>query len=98
MKEKMKAVHKAQNLVNKTRQKVYGHPYDDFGKVVQLTKPILDSDLDPRLKHSLYMLMVKIARLLNSPDHADSIIDAHGYINCYEMILECINKRTKNEK
>ncbi len=78
---------KADQIVNNDRQSIYGHPYDDFGKVVELSKPILESNIDPRLKHALYMIQVKIARLLNSPDHEDSIIDIIGYTKTYEMVL-----------
>lgn len=78
----------AARLTSKDRQQVYGHPIDDFTKIARMTKPILESDIDPRLKHALYMCQVKIARLLNTPEHVDSIIDLAGYANTYAMILE----------
>ena len=77
----------------KERGKIYGHPYDDFGKVAEMSKPIADSDIDPRLKHALYMVIVKIARLLNTQDHQDSIDDIYGYMKTYEMVLERIADR-----
>lgn len=39
------------------------------------------------------MIQVKIARLLNTPDHLDSVVDIAGYANTYALILE----RLKNE-
>lgn len=74
----------------KERGNVYGHPYDDFGKVVEMAAPVLRSDIDPKLRHALYMVMVKIARLLNTPDHQDSIDDIYGYMKTYEMVLSKI--------
>lgn len=83
----------AQRLTRQDRQKIYGHPFDDFTKVARLTASILESDIDPTLKHALYMIQVKIARLLNTPDHLDSVVDIAGYANTYALILE----RLKNE-
>lgn len=82
----------ADELTNNDRQAIYGHPADDFAKIAIMTKPILDSDIDPRLKHSLYMCQVKIARLLNTPKHHDSIVDLAGYANTYAMTLEKIEE------
>lgn len=78
----------AQKLTSEDRQSVYGHPAEDFAKVAKMTTPISDAKIDPRLKHALYMIQVKVARLLNTPDHLDSVIDIAGYANTYAMILE----------
>lgn len=90
--ETMTILEEAAKLTSKDRQEVYGHPADDFAKVGQMTWPILKSDLDPRLRHALYMIQVKVARLLNTPMHRDSIVDIAGYANTYAMILERIEK------
>lgn len=84
-------------MTNGDRQSVYGHPADDFAKVATMTGPILASSIDPRLKHALYMLQVKIARLLNTPGHMDTIIDIAGYANTYAMVLEKMEKEKENE-
>lgn len=88
----MNILDEAKKLTSKDRQAVYGHPIKDFTKISTMAKPILDSDIDPRLKHALYMVQVKIARLLNSPDHMDSIVDLAGYANTYAMVLEKIKE------
>lgn len=93
--EIMNIVNEASQLVNEDRQKVYGHPSDDFAKVATMTQPIMESTIDPRLKHALYMIQVKIARLLNTPNHHDSIVDIIGYVNTYNMILEKDEKDSK---
>jgi len=84
----MDILEEAKKLTTVNRQDVYGHPLHDFTKVSEMTKPILDSDIDPALKHALYMIQVKVSRLLNTPDHLDSIVDIAGYANTYAMILE----------
>ncbi len=84
----MTILEEAGKLTSQDRQKIYGHPIDDFTKVAIMAKPILEADIDPRLKHALYMCQVKIARLLNTPSHRDSVVDLAGYANTYGMILE----------
>ncbi len=93
----MTILDEANELTSKDRQKVYGHPADDFAKVAAMSAPILASNIDPRLKHALYMVQVKVARLINTPNHHDSIVDLAGYANTYAMILERIEKENKNE-
>jgi len=91
----MGILQEADKLTNSDRQSVYGHPSDDFAKVSAMTAPIVASKVDPRLKHALYMMQVKIARLLNTPNHIDSVIDIAGYANTYAMILEKMEKENE---
>lgn len=87
----------ANEIVNGDRQKAYGHPYDDFSRIAQMTRPIIEAvvngKLDGRLGHALYMQCVKICRLIETPNHEDSIVDNHGYINTYEMVLEKMKEK-----
>lgn len=83
----------AHKLTNKDRQSVYGHPLDDFRKVATMSQPILRADIEPELKHALYMIQVKIARLLNTPHHIDSVVDIAGYANTYAMCLEKMQEK-----
>jgi hypothetical protein len=86
----MTILDEANQLTAVDRQAIYGHPADDFAKVAAMIKPIQDSDIDPRLKHALYMVQVKVARLLNTPYHHDSIVDLAGYANTYDMVVQKI--------
>lgn len=94
----MNILDEANKLVSDDRRKVYGHPIQDFTKVTTMGQPILDSEIDPRLKHALYMIQVKIARLLNTPDHIDSVIDIAGYAKTYGLVLEELQKQHELEK
>jgi hypothetical protein len=88
MTSKQSILEEAITLTTQDRQAVYGHPADDFAKVAAMAAPILESNIDPKLKHALYMVQVKIARLLNTPNHRDSVVDIAGYANTYGMILD----------
>ena len=88
----MNVLNEADKLVNEDRQEIYGHPAEDFAKISHMTKPITESNIDPRLKHALYMIQVKVARLLNTPDHIDSIVDLAGYTKTYHMVLTKIEE------
>lgn len=93
----MTILDEANQLTSVDRQAIYGHPADDFAKVAAMAAPILDSDIDPRLKHALYMVQVKIARLLNTPEHHDSIVDLAGYANTYDMVVQKIKIEKEDE-
>jgi hypothetical protein len=75
-------------LVDGPRQKEYGHPFVDFERV---TNAAFDLGINPvkygSLHHALYMILVKIQRLVQSPDHRDSIVDIAGYARTYEKAL-----------
>jgi Domain of unknown function (DUF6378) len=80
---------KAKALVMGDRQDDYGHPYDDFTKVTKAAKALgIDPANKGPLHHSLYMVLVKIARLVETPDHADSVVDGPGYFLTYERCLD----------
>ena len=73
--------------ITKTRGKTYGHPGDDFARVTKMASA-LPAFSDPRFAHIAYMLCVKLARLSQTPDHVDSLIDIAGYARTWAMILE----------
>lgn len=73
--------------VTQERGAVYGHPADDFMRVRQMAGGIQDCP-DPRIKHALYMILVKVARLAETPNHIDSVIDIAGYARTIAMILD----------
>ena len=94
----MSILDEAQKLTSKDRQDVYGHPIYAFKNIAHMSEPINNSDIDPALKHALTMIQVKIARLLTTPDHIDSIVGIAGYANTYAMVLERLNNENKGTR
>ena len=65
------------------RQSSYGHPRDNFRRTADLWNGYLtatgrDADLGS-LDVAHMMVLLKMARLVQSPDHRDSYVDMAGY-------------------
>ncbi len=69
------------------RGAVYGHPADDFARVAAMAEGIKDCR-DPLVRHALYMILVKVSRLAERPDHVDSMVDIAGYARTIAMIAD----------
>ena len=78
----------ADRLVSGDRQSTYGHPFDDFSKTGRLWAVILGLPEVTPEQVALCMGMVKVSRLLNSPDHRDSLVDLCGYAKTYHLVRE----------
>jgi hypothetical protein len=89
---------RALELINGPRQNAYGHPADDYQKVVDIFAGITGKRLTPN-EGVLFMVAVKLARLGTNLEageiHHDSIVDAAGYLGCFSMIA---NRQGKGEK
>jgi len=73
--------------ITQVRGKSYGHPAEDFRRIAQLSAA-LPQFSDPRFRHIAYMICVKLARLSETPDHLDSLVDIAGYARTWAMILD----------
>lgn len=62
----------------------YGSCLEDFSRVTGAAKAMQLEPGNP-LHHPLYMILVKMSRLVHQPGHADSTLDIKGYATTYEM-------------
>jgi hypothetical protein len=80
-------------MVNGSRLQDYGKPEDNFLRIARLwnthllNSGILDSLSDESkiitpADVATMVILLKVARLCNSPDHLDSWIDIAGYAAC----------------
>jgi hypothetical protein len=84
----------ASNIVEGARQLNYGSPEDNFARIAALWETYLIKRKDQTLftidAHDVAMMMVlmKIARLMNTPNHWDSIKDGIGYFTCMASFVD----------
>lgn len=76
----------AARLVDGDRGEAYGHPAEDFERTAGAWRALFGWDVDAR-RVALAMCCVKLSRLIQSPDHRDSVIDLGGYARTYEAVL-----------
>lgn len=73
-----KALMEAADLIDSDRNAIYGEPEDNFRRIADLFSGYLETEITPS-QVAILMALVKVARLVHTPDHHDSYIDAAGY-------------------
>lgn len=68
----------ADRIINGVRDATYGDPLTNHKRIAQLWQVVLGTEISPA-EVALCMALVKIARLVQTPDHEDSYIDLCGY-------------------
>lgn len=68
----------AARLTNGERDAVYGDPYTNHTRIAALWSQVLGVDVTPA-QAALCMALVKVARLIQTPNHLDSFIDGAAY-------------------
>lgn len=82
--------------ITQRRGQDYSTPIADFSRMSKFAE-IIAACPDPEIRHALYMICVKISRLVATPNHLDSIIDIAGYARTIAMVLnEREAQKTKN--
>lgn len=76
----------AQRLTSGDRNQQYGHPMDDFSKVVGMALALWGRGPQTPEEHAIYMVLVKIAREVNRPKR-DNRVDGCGYFQTLDMII-----------
>lgn len=74
----------AEMLVNGDRAKEYGSVLDNFQDIAELWTVIIGAQVTPE-QVALCMVQLKIARQLYKPKR-DNLVDAAGYLACYEKL------------
>lgn len=69
----------ASGLISGQRAEDYGSLEDNFSRIAAMWGVILDTDYVSREQVALCMAAVKMCRLVNTPNHADSWVDLAGY-------------------
>ena len=87
MKNHIELFDKALQTITQERGKVYGPPGEGFRSIAYMQKEIMFCE-NAAVRHALNMIIVKIVRLAESPDHMDSVIDIAGYARTIAMILD----------
>tara|TARA_R110000803_G_scaffold201894_1_gene266817 strand:- start:1277 stop:1582 length:306 start_codon:yes stop_codon:yes gene_type:complete len=67
------------------RGKHYGHPLDNFSDIIVVDE-VLSKCADTAVRHALKMIWLKVTRLIETPDHQDSVDDIKGYAETINMI------------
>ena len=79
------------------RGDIYGHPLTNFERIAHLKAGVAGCK-DPAIRHALEMICVNMSRLVQTPDHDDSILDIAGYARTMAMILDEREKRDVSEE
>lgn len=88
---------RAIKTITKERGADYGHPLDNFNIAAQINDA-LKACPDPVIRAPLMMIGQKLARLCQTPDHVDSIIDVAGYARTIAMVLDERDRRDADDK
>ncbi len=70
-----------------SRGALYGHPKDNFARIARLTAETTSCH-HPEIRVALDMILTKVARLVETPAHMDSVLDIAGYARTITMILD----------
>ena len=69
------------------RGSVYGPPEVNHRRIAALVSAYLEHEITAE-QAAMIVLLVKVARLIQTPDHQDSIDDIIGYAECYRQIVD----------
>lgn len=76
----------AESLVTGDRAAAYGHPRVNWERTAKIASATLGIELTPA-QCVLFAISMKLARLQNTPDHRDSIVDIAGYAYVLDRVV-----------
>lgn len=77
----------AEHIVNTSRNEQYGHPERDFARIAGAINALYGTEFEAR-DIPVIMAVVKLSRIVESPDKRDSWVDLIGYALTAEMVAE----------
>lgn len=91
LQENRSALREAAEVVEHRRAR-YGSPKTNFSRIASFWHTALAHKLLPGQTITMtdvaqLMRLVKEARLIETPDHRDSLVDICGYVDCHEQVL-----------
>lgn len=91
MTTKSEFIDNVKTIICGNREVNYGKPEDNFTRIADLWKVYLDGKLQPDKLDAkdvaCLMVLMKVARLMNNPDHLDSWTDITGYGVCGGVLV-----------
>jgi hypothetical protein len=75
-----KILSEASRLTHGDRNKNYGDPFTNHQRISALWSVFLETEITPE-SAAIMLALVKVARLIESPDHLDSFIDGAAYFS-----------------
>jgi hypothetical protein len=70
----------ADRLTHGDRNKNYGSPLTNHTRIAKLWSVWLETEITPA-QAAMCLVLVKVARLIETPDHLDSFIDGAAYFS-----------------
>ena len=77
-----------------SRGQHYGNVLENHNRIAKIWSLILGIDVTEE-QVALMMVGLKVARLIETPNHQDSILDIAGYV---AVMSECIEEKKNNKK
>jgi hypothetical protein len=88
----MSVLKEANSIINGDREKTYGHPAKNLKTIATMWDAYLKarkySDAVAPKDVAAMMVLVKVARFANDPDHRDNLVDMCGYAALIERCDE----------
>lgn len=81
----MNILDEANSIIYGDREKTYGNPAKNLNNIANFWSVYLDVEISAQDVAQM-MVLLKLARLMNTPNHRDSLVDAVGYLALVERI------------
>jgi hypothetical protein len=78
MMERGEILDEAKRLTHGDRNKNYGKPLTNHARIAGLWSIFLEQEITPA-QAAMCLALVKVARLIETPDHLDSFVDLAAY-------------------